>query len=144
MTNGKVTTRFKPWYRFTTAQVIFAGYLTCICLVILLKNLNRGSSVFRMFDGLLHVDKLAHFLLFGWLTYLLSFAIRHRTIQVVTIRLPLAPVILLVATFMEECSQIVLESRTFSLLDMLANILGVACFGYIANSFTRKRRLITR
>lgn len=130
--------------RPTTAQIIFGGYLAFIALIILLKDMDRGQSVFNLFNGLKHADKVAHFLLFGLLTYLLSFALRHKRIKLMTIRISLAPVIMLIATFVEECSQIGLESRTFSLLDMLANLVGVLYFGYLAIWFTKTKDIKER
>ena len=139
----KTTFNFMPrsLSKLTTAQIIFAGYLVIIIMVILMKNMNRGNSLFALFNDMAHVDKVAHFLLFGLLTYSLSFAIKHRRLKLMTINIPLAPIIMLAATFMEECSQIVLESRTFSLLDMFANVLGVTCFGFMALAFTRRRNV---
>ena len=128
----------KP-YKITVAQLIFIGYLQFLCLVILMKNMNRGNFIFGLLSDIPHVDKLGHFFLYGLLTYLLSFALKHRSFQLMTIRIPLAPLIMLIATFMEECSQISQEFRTFSLLDMLANTIGVVCFGFLAFLYTKKK-----
>lgn len=119
-------------YKITTAQIIFTSYLLFLSTVIFMKNLNRGNSVFGILQNIPHVDKLGHFFLYGLLTYLMSFALRQRRFKLLNIRIPLAPFIMLIATFMEECSQIMQEFRTFSLLDMLANIIGVVCFGSLA------------
>ena len=98
-----------------------------------------GNSVFGLLHGIPHIDKAGHFFLYGLLTYLLSFALKHRSLQLMAIRIPLAPVIMLIATFMEECSQISQEFRTFSLLDMLANAMGIVCFSILAIPFTWKK-----
>jgi len=126
-------------HRFTTAQLLFSGYLLVLCLIITLKNMNLGNSVFDLFRGIPHADKMGHFFLYGLLTYLMSFALKLKTIKLMTIRIPLAPIILLFATFMEECSQISQEFRTFSLLDMLVNAVGIMCFGILAIKFPTER-----
>lgn len=119
-------------YKITFAQIIFAGYLLFLCTVIFIKNLNRGNSIFGILQNIPHSDKLGHFFLYGLLTYLMSFALRQRRFKLLHIRIPLAPIIMLIGTFMEECSQIMQEFRTFSLLDMLANIIGIMCFWSLA------------
>ena len=139
MKNLRFNIDWNRQHRFTTAQLIFAGYLMFLCFVIALKNMNMGNSVFGLLHGIPHIDKAGHFFLYGLLTYLLSFALKHRSLQLMAIRIPLAPVIMLIATFMEECSQISQEFRTFSLLDMLANAIGIVCFSILAIPFTRKK-----
>ncbi len=127
--------------RITSVQLIFFGYLLFICAMILLRNFNRGNSIFNLIGGIPHSDKAGHFFLFGLLTFFMSLAWKHRTFQLMTVRIALAPVIIFIATFMEECSQIILEFRTFSVFDLLANILGIVCFGFLAIWFTKKKIL---
>ncbi len=135
----RLNINWQKQHSITTAQLIFLGYFLFLCLLILMKNLNLGNSVFGLLHGIPHIDKLGHFFLYGLLTYLMSFALKHRSIKLMTIRIPMAPVIMLIATFMEECSQITQEFRTFSLLDMLANAVGIVCFGTLAIWFTRRK-----
>ena len=135
----RINIDWQKQHRITTAQLICVGYLLFLCLVITLKNLNVGNPIFDLLSGIPHIDKAGHFFLFGLLTYLLNFAMKHRSFKLMTIRIPMAPVIMLIATFIEECSQISQEFRTFSLLDMLANALGIVCFSILAIPFTWKK-----
>lgn len=137
----RLSINWQKQHSFTTAQLVFSGYLLFLCQVILMKNLNLGNSIFGLVRDIPHIDKLGHFFLYGLLTYLLSIALKHKSIQLMTIRIRLAPVIMLLATFMEECSQIMQQFRTFSLLDMLANAVGVLCFSALAIWFTKRKSL---
>lgn len=139
MKNIRLTINWHKQHQITTAQLLFTGYLMFLSLVIVLKNMNLTNSIFGMLKDIPHIDKFGHFFLYGLLTYLMSFALNHRSLKLRTIRMPLAPVIMLIATFMEECSQITQEFRTFSLLDMLAITVGIMCFGYWAIRVTKRK-----
>lgn len=135
----RLNIKWQKQHSITTAQLLFLGYLLFLSLLILMRNLNLGNSVFSLMNNIPHSDKLGHFFLYGLLTYLMSFALKHKSFKLMTIRIRMAPVIMLFATFMEECSQITQEFRTFSLLDMLANAVGIVCFGALAILLTKRK-----
>jgi len=76
-------------------------------------------------------DVLMHFLLFGSTSYL-AYRASNRRKEVFFTRfiLPFWPVVILLLSCFEECLQLLSTHRTFSLLDMSSNIIGV-CFFYL-------------
>lgn len=79
-------------------------------------------------------DLYLHFLLFGITSYLAYRASDRKKIDVKGFNLPLWPFIFLVFSCTEECLQTLSSHRTFSLLDMAANILGIISF-YLIDRF---------
>ena len=83
-------------------------------------------------------DKTGHFLLMGSFAAVsvLAFARRRLGARCVSAPIVLAVVALLVA--LEECAQLWLPNRTFSLVDLASSLAGVTCFGALA-AFWRAR-----
>jgi VanZ family protein len=77
-------------------------------------------------------DKTGHFLLMGGFAgvSVLAFAGRRLGARRVAVLAVLVVVALLVA--LEECVQLWLPYRTFSLVDLASSLAGVACFGAVA------------
>ena len=77
-------------------------------------------------------DKTGHFLLMGSFAAVsvLAFARRRLGARCVSAPVVLAAVALLVV--LEECAQLWLPNRTFSLVDLASSLAGVACFGALA------------
>lgn len=82
-------------------------------------------------------DKLAHAAGMGALAFTLNHALRARTIPLKCCRVQLGGLIVAVAITIEECSQIWISSRTFDLLDLAANYVGILCAGCITRRFLR-------
>jgi hypothetical protein len=73
-------------------------------------------------------DKAVHFLVFGGLVVPASLALGLRTIQIGSLRIFFGTMLMLVISTTEEFSQLCFDSRTFDLLDLTANYLGIAFF----------------
>ena len=77
-------------------------------------------------------DKIGHFTLFGMLALLLNMAIKFCQIKIHTRRFHLGSVIVFVFAIIEEFSQLAFSTRTFDLVDMLFDLLGVGILSSIA------------
>ena len=114
------------------------GFTTALISIILLRNYNRGNSIFSLLLSIPYYDKIGHFFLMGILAF----------IAVVTF-VPVMPdrshkstmlVLTIVLAFiaLEECSQIFIPTRTFSYRDFICDLLGVFCFGSLGHSLVNK------
>ena len=86
-------------------------------------------------------DKWGHFILIGTLSFLINLAVWQSGRA--QDRFGVVKVSLIVTLFvtLEELSQMWLPNRTFSLLDLTFDLLGIICFGILAHYLTRHGRL---
>ena len=109
--------------------ILFALFI--ILIIILADTGNLG--ILRLISQIRYADKVGHFILYGILTLLIDLTLfqalptRPRNRVAVTSGLILALLISL-----EEFSQQYFASRTFSLVDLTASLLGVIFFSWVA------------
>lgn len=84
-------------------------------------------------------DKLGHLLLFSLLALLLNFATRARQLAVGRYKIYLGVVLTLGFALLEECSQLLFPSRSFELLDIMADLLAMALATGLTTGFYRLR-----
>jgi hypothetical protein len=114
----------------------FWGYiavLATISLAAYLRLLPRESGPL----SLPHVDTVLHFVFLGGASYLSHRALGGRREQVGPLGVPLGPFIVALVSVFDECFQAFVPVRTFSLLDMAANLSGVVTFGWLAERAIR-------
>ncbi len=111
-----------------------------ILMVIALANTDSAPALFEWVDHRLPgSDFTGHFVLMGTLSLLVNLALGARRME----RWPV-PILrgsLLVATVVtvEECTQIFLVHRSFSLVDLTADLLGIFLFGRLAAWWVAKK-----
>ena len=112
--------------------VAYAVFLAC---VVIGADLGVLSPIFHWLHNVPFGlgDKLCHFFFVGMLCFFVSATLtvgmkrrRKSTVILSTIA------ILAVFATLEECSQSLFASRSFSRFDMLANVLGIVTFGMLA------------
>ena len=84
-------------------------------------------------------DKIGHVLLFAALALLLNFATKARQLAVGPVRLYLGVVLTLGFALLEEGSQLLFPARSFELLDILADLLGVTLATLLTKAFYQLR-----
>jgi VanZ family protein len=105
--------------------------LAIVAIIVLADT--RNLSLFKIVNEIPFGDKVGHFVLFGLLSLTVNMAVLEarpaadKRSQAVTTSLLLA-----VPIALEELSQRWIPGRTFSLLDLTASLLGVACFAWLA------------
>ena len=122
--------RFLPAFLFAC----FIGW------IILQANQGRNTIFFEWVKVIPFGDKIGHVLLFGVLSGLTIIALKGRCLTINTIRLPLGAVIVSTIAITEELSQTLFINRTFDLLDVCADILGIACSIIITSGYCRKQQ----
>ena len=111
--------------------LLLISFSSFLGVIIFFRNNNLANSFFILFVNIPYYDKIGHFILMGILAFLavlsiapiLPYASFKSTIVV------LSGVLLIIAV--EECSQIFIVTRTFSLADFFCDFLGVSLFGLI-------------
>ena len=112
--------------------VLFVGTL------IGLADAGRGRELFAWVAHVPAGDKFGHFMLFGGLAFLANTALAGARLQWGAITLLKGSLFVLVPTVIEEFSQLFFRSRTFDLLDLLADGVGIFLGGWLALALMRQ------
>lgn len=102
--------------------------LFIIFIGIILYHANTGSDFifFRLMSGVPMGDKIGHLCLVGTLAFLLNLSLKARTIKLGNFKLLLGSVLVFIFITIEEFTQIAIANRTFDLLDLMCNYIGIA------------------
>ena len=109
--------------------IVFIVFLITIVIV---ANLGLIPYLFPFIYQIPGGDKLGHFLLMGILSFLVNSVLKTRKIRIYSISFLLGSLIVMAIVTIEEFSQIFLEFRAFSLIDLLFDYFGIVFFGYLA------------
>jgi polysaccharide biosynthesis protein VpsQ len=104
-----------------------------VALIVLLADMDAIPPFIRALYDFPNGDKVGHFILFGLLNLILTLTALRSLRQFDLKRVALSVgLILALAIFAEEASQLFIPQRTFSPFDLLAGYLGLALGGWIA------------
>ncbi len=112
----------------------FLLWLALVAAIIRTADRAGMREFFNWLNGWPGGDKAGHIFLIGTLAFLFNHALAGRTTRLGRWRLQMGGVIVAALMTVEEFSQIWIPSRTFDLLDLAANYLGVV----LAEMLTRK------
>ena len=116
-------------------------YILLLMIIIYFAGHQQYHELFSIIRSVPGGDKCGHFLLMGLLSFLLNTSLRCRAVEVRARRVLLGSVIASMAVTLEEISQIFLQYRSFDLVDLLFDYLGILVFGKIA-LYVRALRLM--
>ncbi|MBD2665661.1 VanZ family protein [Richelia sinica] len=119
--------------RWVFAFWVYLGILLSISLSAYLRIIPTELAQFPYYDTILH------FLLLGIAAYLSHQALRKRHIQILNISLPLAPLIVLLFCIIDEIIQSFVPYRSADITDLVADILGIIIFTWLAENFPRQQ-----
>lgn len=102
------------------------GFFLFISYIIFLADTADYNMGFALVEHLPYGDKIMHALLYGVMAMLLNYGLGYRQIG----RLQLGAVMVLSFAIIEECTQYYIPTRSFDLLDMLADLVGVMVFSW--------------
>lgn len=104
-----------------------------IASIIILADVGYLKPLLWMIHEVKNLDKVLHFLLIGTLTYLISAglieSLPNRNVNWIVL---VAMFSIFVFFTIEELSQSQIRGRSFSLIDLAANYLGIFVFGFLA------------
>jgi hypothetical protein len=104
------------------------SFFIFISFIIYLANTADHNFAFRLIGHLPYGDKFMHALLYGVMALFLNFGLNYKHYTWLGFKVQLGAVIVLGFAIVEEVSQYWLPSRTFDLLDLLADLVGVILF----------------
>ena len=112
------------------------GFITLLIGIVI--GANTGFEGFRGFYDVPGGDKLGHFLLIGTLAFLVNATLHARRIQLGRLRPLLGSLLVTLVVSAEEFSQLFLVHRSFDLLDLTADYVGILILGRLAARLSSK------
>ncbi len=101
-------------------------------LVLLIVVADRGSLAISYLASLPAVDKIGHFLLMGFLSYLANAALGVRRLRWKRVSVLAGSLVVAILVTAEELSQLWMTHRSFETADLAADLAGIWVFGRIA------------
>jgi len=123
---------------------ITAGFILFLILIVIVADLGLGLSYFPFIYKIPWGDKLGHFFLMGILSFLVNYVLNTRKVKIFSIYYLLGNIVVIVIVTIEEFSQIFLEFRAFSIVDLIFDYLGIVLFGYIADYFLNRPERLSK
>jgi polysaccharide biosynthesis protein VpsQ len=109
-------------------------YCTFILLAVVLADLGLMSWFREYASQYPGIDKAIHFILVGGLSWVLIFAFNAKRMNLLGSSLYVGTILTFALVTLEECSQLLIATRRFELLDLLADYLGIL----VAEILTRR------
>lgn len=111
---------------------VAAAFTLFILWIIYLANTGGSSIFFSLVRAIPYGDKLGHFFLFGFLTFAVTAATRFKTFTWGRFRIFHGSMLVSIFVLAEELSQALIPSRTFDLVDLVADTLGILTASAVA------------
>ncbi len=120
-------------------KIALAFYTVFLVGVVAVANSGARPRPFAAVRALPFGDKASHFLLMGLLSLLVNLCLSGRSTELGRVRVLTGSLIVFVVVAAEEFSQLFLRYRSFDLIDLLCDGLGIFLFGRLACFLTRTR-----
>lgn len=117
-------------------------FFVFILWILYLANTGGNSLFFDFIRSIPYGDKLGHMGLFGFLTLAVVVGSKFRAFQFGKLNVYYGAALVTFFAIGEEFSQLFISSRTFDLLDLVANFVGIALavsIAYLTNKYVIKR-----
>lgn len=124
------------------AKVVLIGFVLFLVAVVVMADAGLGDWLFNLVHSIPAGDKVGHVILFGTLSFLANLQAGGRTIHLVKLPVLKWSAIIMLLVTLEECSQVFFRSRTFDLLDLASDALGIWLFGRLAVACLNSRRCV--
>jgi VanZ family protein len=124
----------------TRVAIVYAGG---ILVFLLLADVGLLNPIIERLAGYRHLDKVIHFLMYGSLALVVNIALASRPNWSLARAIATGSMIVLVASTVEEYSNLLVPQRGWSAADLVANVSGIAvlgilpCIGYAAGPLMR-------
>jgi len=119
-------------------KLITIFYVCFILFVIALANQGELGILAVIVYEVPYTDKLGHFILMGLLAFFLNLSLKCSTISILNSTFLKGSIIIFILVTLEEVSQLLVETRTFDLMDLVADYLGIFVFGRLALYFNTR------
>ena len=125
----------KTIYKFAPPLLFFLF----LCWIIYLADSGSDSIFFKITHNIPSGDKLGHFILYGFLTLLLNHALGYGSLKLLRFHIQKGALLVLLFALLEEFSQFFFPNRTPSLIDILADLIGIIIFTRTALWWNRRK-----
>lgn len=115
--------------------LIFIGW------VIYMADNNKKAFVFDLVRVIPYGDKLGHISLFGLLTLIINIALNFRKVKSKIYNQYLGTLLIAIIVLLEEISQHFIIHRTFDLMDLIADAIGILLFTYLTSLLESKLKI---
>ena len=123
------------------SRIIFPlSFFVFILYIIALADSADYNFAFAMVGSLQYGDKIAHALLYGIMAFALNYGLDYRVFHLliacryrgepISLHLQWGAIFVFIFAFLEELSQYYIPSRSFDMLDLLADIIGIVLFSF--------------
>lgn len=109
-----------------------AAYFAVVALIIWLADHRETQFLFGWIRAVPFGDKAGHFLILGGFAFVLNHSLRCRTVTLGGKPFLLGSLVVLGLAAAEETSQLFISGRSFDLLDLAADALGIWLLGRLA------------
>jgi VanZ family protein len=114
-------------------------YTLFLALLVFMADQQQYQFVFRVVRRTPYADKVGHFVLMGLFSLLVNLTLSCRKIKIGGLYLLLGSVIVALVVTLEEFSQIFVRYRSFDLIDLASDYVGIFLFGLLASYLTKLR-----
>lgn len=109
-----------------------AAFFLFILWMVWSADTNHKNIIMDIGHSVPFGDKIGHFLLFGILALLMNMALRFKQVDLRFRTFHLGSLVVFAFAAIEECTQLAFQSRTFDLLDVLFDLLGIGILSSIS------------
>lgn len=113
-------------------KILAVCYILILAGIIFVANQKSTRYLLNFIGNIPYGDKLGHFFLMGFLSFLVNLVLKAKTIGFGKIRYLLGSLIVFLIVTIEEISQKFIGGRTFDLTDLIADLAGIIIFGELA------------
>jgi VanZ family protein len=115
------------------------AFILFLLLIVIVADVGLGGTLFAFLDRVPGGDKTGHFLLMGTLALLVNLSLSAARITAFGAQWLKGSLIVAALVTMEEFSQLGLQWRGFSLIDLAADYAGILLFGWLAARIVARR-----
>jgi VanZ family protein len=100
-------------------------FIILVIFTMLSATFQWTNPIIELIKGFKYGDKFAHLILIGTLAYCVNYLLKFRIIKRFNQNLLVGTIAITIFITLEECSQIWISTRTFDLIDLSANYIGI-------------------
>lgn len=119
-------------------KILAVCYILILVGIIFIASQKSTRYLLNFMGNIPFGDKLGHFFLMGFLSFLINLILQARTWGLGKIRYLLGSLIVFIVVTIEEISQLYVRGRTFDLTDLVADLAGILVFGELARLVCHK------
>ena len=113
-------------------KILTVCYIIILVGIIFIADQKSTRYLLHFIGNVPYGDKLGHFFLMGFLSFLVNLVLQARTVGFGKVRYLLGSLIVFAVVTIEEFSQLFIRGRSFDLTDLLADLAGILVFGELA------------